>query len=364
MAIPAELQAVNMTGVYERFGNYAPALAKYFDPVGALGPSNAISYDILDYRKAMSNLTAYGAAAPSGKMPSRATVNYQAVTTKEKIALPVELLRNIREPGTVATVNAQAQIARAILQTRMNIERRVDFLRGQWLTAGALLSSAGVFPNTAEVSGTGTAYLDFPPLSNTTPVGVNLYYTSTHLDGAVAASWETTTTDIKADLDAARRVIIRDSGVMGPWVVICNSSTFDYILKNDYVQASIAATNQIVAQGQLQTVWGYNFDVIDDEVPFSSETMATDTGGVLSTPVIPDKLVILTTANNVAAGRVLRECAPDDQRADAGARGLFAWSDEANEHPHDISAGFTYTFGLEYGNPDAAYIFADVTSTT
>ena len=353
-----------MTGVYTRFAEYAPALAKYFDAVGALGPSNAISYDILDYQKAMSNLVAYGSPAPSGKMPSRATVNYQAVTTKEKLDLPVELLRNIREPGTVATVNAQAQIARAILQTRMNIERRVEFLCAQWLTAGALLSSAGVFPNNAEVSGTGTAYLDIPTLANTTPLSVNLYYTSTHLDGAVAASWATTTTDIKGDLDAGKRIIIRDSGVQGPFVVICNSTTFGYVLKNDYVQNSVTAANQIVDAGTLERVWGYTWDVIDAELPFNTETMATDTGGVLSTPAIPDNMVILTTSNNVAAGRVLRECAPDDQRASAQDRGIYAFSDEAAEHPHDISAGYTYTFGLEYGNPDASYIFADVTSTS
>lgn len=363
MAIPNELQAINMVGVYERFGTYQSALAKYFDPVGALGTSNAIQYDILDYRKAMSQLVSYGGPAPQGKMPSRAQVNYQAITTKEQLTLPVELLRNLKEAGSLSA-NGQAQIARSIRQTRINVERRLDFLRAQWLTGGALLSSAGVLPNNAEVSGTGTAYLDYAALTNTTPIGVNLHYTSSHLDGVVGASWATSTTDIKADIDAAVQAIIDDSGANGPFVVLMNSWTFGYITRNDDVLNSINAANEIVAKGKLETVWGYKFDLIDAVIPFASETMATDTGAVGMTKAIPNKMVIVTTADNMEAGRVLRECCPDDQRASSADRGIFAWSDEAAVHPHDISSGFTWTGGVEIGNPDASYIFADVTSTS
>ncbi|HUU90763.1 MAG TPA: major capsid protein [Phycisphaerae bacterium] len=359
--IPEELRAENMVGLYTQFANYASPLAKYFDTLSAPGPGNSISYEVLEYRRAQAKLRAYGGPVPKSKMPSRAKVSYEAIAIGDALEIPVELLNNLREPGSLA-VSAQGQVARAIRQSRMNIERRLDFLRAQWLTGGALLSSAGVFPNNAEVNG--TAYVDYPSLANSTPLAVDLNYTATHLDGAVAVSWATTSTDIKADLDAAQEVIAQDSGVEDASHIICNQTVYNYILKNDYVQASIAATNQIVQTGRLSEIWGYTIDVIKGYAAFDSETMATDTGAAGVTKLIPGNLVILTTADNTAAGRVLRECKPDDANAPDGARGIWAFSDESQVYPHEVTSGFTWVGGVEYGLPDASYIFADVTSTS
>ncbi len=359
--IPDELRVENLVGLYTMFDNYASKLAKYFDPIPAPGPGNQIAYDILSYRRAMAQFRSYGGPVALGKQPSRAKVTYQAMPLGVAMDIPLDLLNNLREPGQTG-VNMDAQLNRALRQARMNVERRLDFLRAQWLTAGALLSSAGVAPNNAEVSG--SAYLDYPELANTTPLVVNLQYTASHLDGIVGASWVTTTTDIKADLDAAQLKIAEDSGVEGADRVICNSTVYNYILKNDAVQNSIAATNQIVATGKLSTVWGYTIDVIDGLIPFDSETMQTDTGGTGMYKIIPGNMCIVTTADNALAGRVLRECKPDDTQAPANARGIWAYSDENPAYPHDVTAGYTWVGGVEIGVPDATYVYADVTSTS
>jgi hypothetical protein len=359
--IPEELRAENMVGVYTRFANYASPLADLFDTVPAPGPGHQISYDILDYRRALAKLRAYGGPVPKSKMPSRAKVTYEALAIGDAMELPIEILNNLREPGSLS-VSAQGQVARSIRQCRLNMERRIDFLRAQWLTGGGLLGSGGAFPNGSEVNG--TAYLDYGAIANSAPVSVNLQFTSTHLDGAVAASWATSTTNIKVDLDAAQEVIAQDSGIEDADLLIMGQTVYNYLLQNDDVMSSEMAANQIVATGKLNTIWGYKVKVVKGYAAYDSETMNSDTGSVGVTKLIPDKMCILTTSDNAAAGRVLRECKPDDANAPDGARGIWAFSDENPEYPHDVTSGFTWVGGVEYGNPDASYIFADVTSTS
>lgn len=361
--VALELQAVNLEALYTKFASYASPLAKYFTPLGATGPGNTISYDILSYRRSMSPLTSYGAPATVGKMPTVGNVSYKAITTKQKMDLPLEILRNARDAGSL-NANERAHVARAVIQVRMNIERRLDWLRAQWLTGGAMLSSAGVAP----VKPSGTAYLDVPSLSNSTPLSVGLGYTASHIDAGATASWATSTTDILADLDAARAKIALDSGIENATRVICNSVVWNYVLRNDMVQSSIEKANAIAArgamQGQLPVLFGYEWDVIDSYIPFDDETMATDTGGLGLFKLIPDNVVIITTPDNIRAGRILRECKPDDYNAADSDRGIYPWSDVEAEHPHQPSTGFTWTGGVECAVPDSTYIYTNVTHTS
>lgn len=358
-----ELEAVNLEGLYTKFGEYASPLAKYFTALGATAPGNVINYDILAYRQNMSPLVSYGGPPPSGKMPTIGNVSYKAVTTKQKMELPLEVLRNARDAGSL-NANEREHVRRAVIQVRMNIERRLDWLRAQWLTGGALLSSSGVAP----IEPNGTAYLDIPSLLNTAPLSVSLGYSASHIDAGASASWATATTDILADLDSAQAKIALDSGIERANRVICNSVVWNYVLRNDMIQSSIEKANAIAArgsqQGTLPVLLGYEWDVIDAYIPFDPETMETDTGALGQFKLIPDNVVVVTTADNIRAGRILRECKPDDYNAGDGDRGIYAWSDLEPVHPHQPSTGFTWTGGVELGVPDSTYIYTKVTDTS
>lgn len=361
MGLPIELVAENLVGMYNLFDTYNGALGKYFSPQAAPGTGRFIAYNVFAYNRAMSQLTSYGGPVPKGQMPVRDKVTYEAITTQQAISLDVDTYNNLVQSGTMQA-NGQAQLATAIRQVRMNIERRLDWLRAQWLTGGAMLSSSGVAP--VEPSSTGVAYLDYPELANSTPLAIPLGFTATHMDAGATASWATTTTDIFADLETGRAAIAFDSGIDDAYHVILNSKTMGYIYRNAMVTSSVAAQNQIVATGKLGSVWGYTFDVIDLQLPFDSETMATDTGATGMIKAIPDNLVIITTQDNMRAGRIQRECKPGDYKAPDSARGVWAFSDEDAVFPHEPTVGFTWTGGMELGLPDASYLYTDVTQTS
>lgn len=359
--LPSELREENLVGLYTMFANYDSPLAKYFTPQSAPGTGRSIAYNVYEYRRAMSKLTSYGGPVPRGKMPVRYKCTYEAITTQEAMDLDVDTLNNLVEAGT-KSANGQAQLSTAIRQVRLNIERRLDWLRAQWLTAGACLSSAGVVP--IEPTSTGTAYLDYPELADTTPLAIPLGYSSSHIDaGVTTASWATSTTDIRADLEAATTKVANDSGVTAKHVIL-NSKTFGYITRNDDVLSSINMANTIAATGTVTGLWGYTWDVIDLMLPFESETMETDTGGTGMFKAIPDDLVIVTTADNIAAGRIMRECKPGDYDAPDSARGIWPFSDKSEAFPHEPTVGFTWTGGPEIGVPDATYIYTKATDTS
>lgn len=358
MAVPMELREEVLLAAFEKYSNYTSPLAKYFPAFPSPGASNTIAYDVLDFNRAMTPLVSYDATAPISGMPARTKVAFEAPTYKEKINVPASVLRMARDVGRLDNVQ-QAIVARAIAQMRLNMERRWDFLRAQWLTAGALLSSDGEAPTVPD----GTVRLDTRFGSKTTPLGIKLGFNPTHIDTAVAASWATADTDIKGDLDAAAEVIMRDSGLQANRV-ICNSTVFSYILKCTAYTKSEWAREQIDRTGKLNIIWGYEFDVIDLAWPFDSLSMNSDTGGTGLVKLIPGNMCILTVANNDAAGRYMVECKPSNARAPEDARGAYMFSYDQTEDPHNPVYGIEWTGGPMLAVPDSTYIFTDVTNTS
>lgn len=361
MAVPAELRSESMIGMYERYGNIATPFAKYFPTQGAANTSRYVRYDILKWSRELGHLVPYGAKAPVAAPPSQQKVVYEPPTIKDKIPLDIEFMKTVCDIQSL-NPNQQAYVGRMIRQVRMNLEWRKCWLQAQWLTGGALLTSAGVAPST---TGFGTVYLDYASLIDTGPLSLSLGFTSTHLDSVVGASWATAGTDVKGDLDAARTVIFQDSGLDARRVIL-NSTTANYIEKNTAAQKSDWFNDKLVQDGQITSLWGYTFDIVDDVWPFSAESMQTDTGATGLVKMVPNNVVILTVdeGQNEGAGRAMVECAPDDAQAPEGARGFYPFVDADWQHPHVPEVGYTYTGGPMLAVPDSTYIFDDVTSTS
>jgi hypothetical protein len=348
-------------GLYERFGNVATPLAKYFPAVGAPTTARYVAYDILTFDRALGHLVPYGAKAPVAATPTQNRVVYEPPTIKDKIPLDLDFMKSVRDLGSLAP-NQANYVARMIRQVRMGLEYRLEWLRAQWLTAGALLTSAGVAPST---SGFGTVYLDYAAAANNSPMSVSLGFTASHLDSIVGASWATAGTDIKGDLDAARAQVALDSGLDATRVIL-NSTTMKYIYGNTAAQLSDWFKDQVAKTGRVTEMWGYTFDIVDTYLPFSSDTMATDTGAAGLFKSIPDKCVVLTVpeAQNELAGRSFVEVAPDDALAPEGVRGFYPFTDGDWQHPHVPEVGYTFTGGPTLVTPDSTYVFDDVTSTS
>lgn len=354
-----ELSPQVIMGVYEKFGSFANPFAQYFPPRPnpIVGPT--VQYDIVTMRNQLARFVAREAPAPRMEGPTRNLVVYEALTLKESLKLPPEFV-DIRRAGSISESGREAEVARAIRQIRLDFDRRIAWLEAQWLTFGALLSSAGVVPNTA-ASINGTVYLDYSSSKSANPMSVNLQIDSDHCDLAVAASWATTTTDIRGDIDAARIIVEQDSGV-SPRLVLLNSNTMNYILKNDDAQLSVEFNNEVNRLGSMNEfrLWGYTFRPINDQWTMDADTMAS---GTSTAYYIPNNLVILMPEDADLAGRSLLECSPSDWNAPPEARGLYAFEDEEERHPHGSIPGLEWTGGPALLQPDAHYVFTNVTQT-
>lgn len=361
MAVPTELRSEALIGLYERFGNVATPLAKYFPAVGAPNSSRYVAYELLTFDRALGHLVPYGSKAPVAGAPGVSRVVYEPPTIKDKIPLDLEFLKSVRDVASL-NPNQAAYVARMIRQVRLGLEYRLEWLRAQWLTAGALLTSSGVAPAT---SGLGTVYLDYGAAANAGPVCVSLGFAASHLDSIVGASWAAASTDIKGDLDAARMQISLDSGLDASRVIL-NSATMRHLYSNTAAQKSDWFNDQVTRYGRITELWGYTFDIVDTYLPFSSETMASDSGGLGLYKSVPDNVVVLTVpeSQNEAAGRSLVEVAPDDAQAPEEARGFYPFVDGDWQHPHVPEVGYTFTGGPTLMLPDSTYVFDDVTSTT
>jgi len=360
MAIPAELRVETIMAAFEKFASEPQSkLAKYFSPMGAENGGNFVKYDVLEYNRAMLDMVAYDAKAPLTDYPVRTVVSFEAPTYKQRIDILPSLLKGVRDVGSLSN-SQQATIARAVRQCALNLERRQNWLRAQWLTGGACLSSAGVAP----IEPTGIVYLDTRFGKTSTPQAISLGFTASHIDAGATASWATAGTDIKADIDAARVAIMADGGVDARRIIL-NSKAMGYIYNNTGSgEKSEIYKAMYDKSGEFTNLWGYEFDVIDEVLPFDATSMATDTGATGYIKAIPDEVVIITTADNMAAGRYMIECEPSDVNAPSNARGAFAWQDGDWEHPHVPQFGVEWTGAPAIVNVDSQYIYTKVTDTS
>lgn len=353
---PEQLQPQVLTGLFEQFGTLDSPLAQFFTPMPNTGTGAEIKYDLYQYHRHLARLVSRAAPAPREDMPVRTRVSFDGITMKEAIEPDIISLLDNAAPGSLTEPARDRLIASAVRQIRLNQDRRLEWIRAQWLTGGALLTSAGVSPNVPA----GTIYLDYGSVALATPLSVPGGFSATHIDTAVAASWATTSTNIRADLDAARLINLRDSGV-DTRLVMLNSATMEYIMLNTAAIQSELVRGQIATGGQLKELWGYEFFVYDGMWMVDSHTMA-DTAGELDY-YFPTGVVVITSRDNAACGRKLIECAPSDQKADKGIRGVYAWEDEDPVHPHAKQYGLEWTGCPVIENPDSTYIYTCITQT-
>jgi len=366
MAIPAELRHDFLQGLVERNADVElPLKNAFFPDTGLNGPGTIIKYEVLTYRDGMARMVARDARAPRSRMPTRAQVMYEAPTFKESIILPPSVLKDIRAPGTLSQSQKDAAVARATRQTRKLMETRREWLAAQWLTGGALLSATAMVGDAAD----GNIYVDSDAASPGFPLGpIDMGLLPTHIAATTpvsATSWADPTANVKGDLDAAAMVLERDGNVsQSDIVVLMNNVGMQYITANDDIQAQIVADPDLPSQytrtGAINRVWGYEIQEYNHQWPVVDTMNPTNTLAMVN--YIPDNVVIVTTRSNVDAGREMVGVEPSDLNAPSGARGYFAWTDEEQEHPHELKPGIEYNGGPVETNPDTHYILADVTN--
>lgn len=365
MSLPSELRPEVIQGVWTKFGEASPFLMRtFFDVQPNVTQGPTIKYDIYEYNRGMAPLTARFAPAPRGTMPIRQRVTFDGYTIKESLEPELSAMLDGTAPGSLSESNRSYVVAAALRQLRLRFDQRTEWIAAQWLTGGALLSSAGV----AEVEPSGTIYLDYGSVPNNGPLSVSAGFSASHVDAGVSASWKTAGTDIFADLEAAAAVILRDSGVVAR-TVLMNSTTYrNTFLQNTAFKQSEYAKAQLFQQGYVSDFWGWEILRYDGEwYPAWETTAETKAAGSVNTTahkLIPDDVAIILSRDNAASGRKIIECSPSDADADQGLRGLYSWADKAPEHPHNTVYGLEWTGAPVIMNPDSMYIYTNIADTS
>ncbi len=364
--LPNELQPQVISGLWEMFGSTSPFLLRTFFPAQPnLAQGVAIKYDVYEFNRGMAPLVPRFAGAPLGVWPVRHRVNFDALTVKEALEPELSALLDGVAPGSLTAPNRERAVANALRQLRIRVDNRLEWIAAQWLTGGALLSSAGV----AVVEPSGTIYLDHDCVGGTNPLSVSAGFSASHVDAGVSASWKTTGTDIFADLEAAAAIILRDSGVVAR-TVLMNSTTYrNTILANTAVKQSEFAKAQIFQQGYVSEFWGWEFMRYDGEWfprwESTAEAKGTTTNeGTDAHMLIPDDVAIILSRDNTASGRQVVECQPSDADADPGVRGLYSWADKSTVHPHNTTYGIEWSGAPVIMNPDSMYIYTNIAHTS
>jgi len=364
MAVPEELSLQYIQGVVETNRDADSFLAQYFTPVGNDISGPTVSYDILDYARSMARLTSRDGRAPRRPMPTRGTLQYKAPTIKESIELKASMLKDTRAVGSLDQNGRADLMQQAVRQTRIRVDQRIEWLRAQWLTGGALLSATGTVPGDAD----GNVYYDYFASAADAPLGpANLGALATHVEAFVpgAFGWNSVSADILGDLNHAAAVIEADSGITKPeLVVLMNPNTHDYLPQNNYIQLFIESggliRDQLEGTGYITNLWGFEVQSYGAMWHVDTETMNDAEG---TEYYIPDNVVVITAKDNVKAGRELVECEPVDAQAPDGARGFFAFDDSDGRHPHHPEFGLEWTGGPTFNVPDAWKVFKDCTAT-
>lgn len=360
MAIPLELSVQSLLNLYETAPEMSEPFTKWFPNIDANNGGINISYEVLEYQDGLADIVTWDGPAPARKAPVRDVVQLNAVTLKDKLNLPVSLLRGTRDVNSL-NANRAAQVARAVRQLKMYFTKRRQWLMAQWFTGGALLSSAGAVSTTP----TGTVYVDYDSQSATSALqSTSLGFRSTHIAATVAANWATAGTDILGDLDTAFATIENDCGATDTPTVAMNKYTYKKTILANTVAAESEWAKLMRAQNGMLIpgLWGYNWEIIDSG--YTVRTSKQDGAASFSTgKYIPNNVVVLLAGSNIEAGRGMLECQPSDLRAPDSHRGLFAWSDEEQGHPKAIDAGMEESCIPIIQNTDTMYIFGAVTTT-
>ena len=360
MAVPNELQPQVVEKLYETFVEVDGPLAALFPPLPMVAEGVDMKYDVYEFGNHIARHTPRHSKAPRREGGSGKTVHYQGMTLKGSLNIPPQLL-DARQWGSMDSNTREVLVARAVRQLRRDNDVRLEWLRAQWLTGGALLSSTGspVTNNLAD----GYVYLDYYANAASAPVPVTLGFAAANINATVASSWANTLcTSIQTDLQHARDVVSEAMGIV-PNLVIMNSNTMAYLRINTYLRDTDEAKSQLFKYGSIREMWGFKFMEINSKWPADYDTMAGTAGTDAATfYYIPDNVVIVTSDDNDACGRNMLLCSPSDQKAPRGVRGAYAWTDEEPEHPHEYVPGLEWNGGPVMGVPNSVKLFKDVTA--
>ena len=296
------LEPDSLLRLYSLYEEVATPLDAYFRSVPQSGDGLGVQWETLEFsREAAAVNTRAGDPNPV-KPAARATITASPLSISESIYVPPDVLADLRAPGETARANGAIWVGIQMRQLRNRLLRRRQILKAHCLGANA----------------THPGYMDFREPGKSTDTSVNLDFTSTHI--TIGTAWQTSTTNILADMDAAKLKIRQHSG-RNPTTMLTTSTVMGYITANDSIYAwmSDAAKDEVRLTNRVRRLAELDIVVVDDQYD-------TDGAGTMA-GLFPDDFVCILPAD--ATYREERECKPVSPHAPNGSRGLFmhTWYD-------------------------------------
>ena len=292
--IPLMLQPQSLQGLYELFASEkASELLQWFPDISATEEGQLVQYDTLKYGRDVAQINTRGGTPNPVKPPVRGTVIGHTITMSEEIQIPNNVVKDLRAPGSMKPAAATSYVATAMKQLRLRVGHRKALFAAQCL-------------------GTASGNLSFTLPGEAAVTTVSLNYLATHQ--AIGSAWQTHTTDILANIRAAKVLVARDGGMPATDIVM-NSITAGYLGINDNILdlLNLALRATLLEGGLPATICGLVPHVVD-EVYVNDETGAV-------TELIPDNHVAILAGDN--NGRGMIETAPQSDKAPEGHRGMF-----------------------------------------
>lgn len=235
-----------------------------------------------------------------GKLVGQGGVGKKTSTfiyVREKKAFEPTTLRWLREPGTLATNNAEAAIRREAVDLDNRLSRLIESYCWEAMK--------------------GSIVIDEPDVKATVDYG----FTGTHLPTAGTLWSDTSTADILANLRAWKLLIQQDSGFVATEIYL-NSVVMEYVLKNEDIREMIGFSTfmqQYLDTGTMKGLMGLNWHVFDGAY--------VDVGGNL-VKYLPDTHVLLMA--NAPGSKYILEGLSADESAPRNFTGKYAktWTTE------------------------------------
>jgi len=330
------LEIQSLLGLYTRYRDAAAqALDPYFTTRGNTEEGPSVNWDVLEMGRGIAKINTREGEPNQVKPPTRANITATGLNISEGIRIPPSILNDLRAPGELRVANGEQWVGWNILELRQRKEKRLELLKAQLMGQNA--SNPG--------------YLQFRRPGLSTDTTVSLGFAAGHL--AIGSAWSTSSTDIIADIQAAKLKNIQDSGVKSDamWLT---STVMGYIINNDQVNAFLSdiAKDEIRTTGRIKELCELELILVDAQYD------ATDAGSM--TNYWPTNGVVI--GPKTSTNRQIIECSPVSIHAPAGSRGMFLMTrDEAGIKGGKIIE-YEWTGLPVYITPDEIMSDVDVTA--